>query len=329
MKNFIFNYNNDRNLPQCGELNNLYNTYVRIIKHDIFNIYFIDNQLDNNNEIINILDDTDLLLISTSNSAHSISELLSFIKYYENKTNNIAISEYFIKDLPFLYQLLQLFIPKERFIILYDNKNYLFTTLITYRCHHFNYTKNWNAIPFTIKNNSLCFENIQSIKFTFHVDSTNLFDKIEEIYKNNKHNYTLYDTIALIKFNNEICTTPSRGCQPLNENVKNVMHHIQFISMKDFKNIEHYICVLYHAKNIIFSYGGPCCTNRFFCNPESNVIVLCNKHYKHEYDYNNMNKEYWHVRHSHLIPVKKQTFLLDFENHIDESNVTDILKLLC
>jgi hypothetical protein len=107
------------------------------------------------------------------------------------------------------------------------------------------------------------------------------------------------------------------------------MNNIQFISMKDFKNIEHYICVLYHAKNIIFSYGGPCCTNRFFCNPESNVIVLCNMHYKPEYGGYPEKNEYHHVRHSHLIPVKKQTFLLDLENYIDETNVNKILNLLC
>jgi len=329
MDRYIFNYICDLKLPPWGEINNLNNIYVKIEKHDIFNVYFIDKHLDNNYETINIPGDTDLLLISTSNSAHSISELLSFIQYYENKTNKIAISEYFIKDLPFLYELLQLFIPKDRFIILYDSKNYLFTTLITYRCHHFNYTKNWNTIPFIKKNNSLYFENIQSIKSSFLVDSTNLFNKVEEIYNNHKHNYTLYDNIALIKFNNEICTTPSRGFQILNENVKIKMNHIKFISMKDFKNIEHYICVLYHAKNVIFSYGGPCCTNRFFCNPESNVIVLCNKPYKYEYEYNNETQLYWHVRHSHLIPVKNQTFLLDFENHIDEDNVNDILNLLC
>lgn len=228
-----------------------------------------------------------------------------------------------------MYELLELFIPKDRFIILYDNKNYLFNTLFTYRCDHFNYTKNWSSIPFITENNSLCFKNIQGIKSTFHIDSTNLFDKVEEIYNNNKHKYLLYDNIALIKFNNEICTTPSRGFELLNDNIKIKMNNIQFIFIKDFKNIEHYICVLYHAKNIIFSYGGPCCTNRFFCNPESNIIVLCNKSYKNEYDYNTINKDYSHVRRSHLIPVKKQTFLLDFENYIDESNIDKFLNLLC
>jgi hypothetical protein len=328
MNFFNFNYGN-KNFPKWGEIKILQSVFLRIIKHDIFNVYFIDKVIDNSNKIINIVEDTDILLVSTLNSAHSICEIISFIKYYENKTNKIAVSEYFIKDLPFLYELLQIFIPKERFIILYQNTNYLFTTLTTYHCHHFNPTINWNHIPFTIENNSLYFENIQSIKSSFLINTKFLFDKVEEIYNNNKHNYTLYDNVALIKFNTEICTSPSRGFQIINENVKSMMNNIQFISMKDFKNIEHYICVLYHAKNIIFSYGGPCCTNRFFCNPESNVIVLCNMHYKPEYGGYPEKNEYHHVRHSHLIPVKKQTFLLDLENYIDETNVNKILNLLC
>ena len=204
--------------------------------------------------------------------------------------------------------------------------NYSFNTLITYRCEHFNYTTTWNTIPFTTKNNSLQFNNIQHIKYIS--DSKFLFTKVKEIYNTYKHLYELYDNVALIKFNTEICSSPSRGFSPLNDAIKSSMNHIKFISMKDFKTIFHYICVLYHAKNIIFSYGGPCCTNRFFCNPESNIVVLCNKHYRPEYEYNNDNKMYWHVRHSHLIPVKKQTFLLDFENYIDESNIRLILELI-
>jgi hypothetical protein len=319
-----FNYNNVPNLPKWGELKVLHNIYVKVNnKHDIFNLYYLGTQLDNTNEVITIPEDTDLLCISTCNSAHSICEITSFIKYYENKTNKIAVSECFVKDLPFLYELLQLFVPKERLIILNINNNYLFNTLFTYYGHHFNFTENWYSIPFIKENNILSFENI-NIKSTFLVKSEFLFDKVEEIYNHHKNNYTLYDNIALIKFNNEICTSPQRGFQPLHDSIKNTMSQFQFITMSDFKNIFHYICVLYHAKNIIFSYGGPCCTNRFFCNPESNIIVLCNTHYVKEYG----DKDFHHIRHSHLIPVKKQTFLLDFENYIDESNVNTILNLL-
>ena len=86
--------------------------------------------------------------------------------------------------------------------------------------------------------------------------------------------------------------------------------------------------MLYHAKTLIFSYGGPTCTNRFFCNPSATVIVLGHTHYRPEYEYKNDDAMYWHVRHSHLIPVNKQYFLLDFANSLDEKNVQEILDLI-
>ena len=72
------------------------------------------------------------------------------------------------------------------------------------------------------------------------------------------------------------------------------------------------------------------CINRFLYNSNANVIVLCNLHYKHEYNFNkaNENKIYWHIRHAMLSPVKSQHFLLDFENYIDTENIQKIILLL-
>ena len=126
-----------------------------------------------------------------------------------------------------------------------------------------------------------------------------------------KHNYKLYDNIMFIKFNNTRCSSPKRVFDPLTPKIIKIINNnnIKILSLSDFKNIFHYICCLYNAKNIITSYGSITCTNRFFCNPEANIICLANKHYRDEYEYKNEDKLYWHVRHSHLIPVKKQTFL--------------------
>ena len=92
MNHYVFNYTNAPNLQPWGEINNMHDVYFKVEKHAHFNIYFIDNHLDNNNELINIPEDTNILLISTSNSAHSISEIISFIQYYGNNTNKIALS---------------------------------------------------------------------------------------------------------------------------------------------------------------------------------------------------------------------------------------------
>lgn len=70
------------------------------------------------------------------------------------------------------------------------------------------------------------------------------------------------------------------------------------------------------------------CTNRFFCNPNANIIVLGNLHYKYEYDYNNETKNYWHIRHAMLSPVKSQHFLLDFENYLSIENINKVISLL-
>ena len=330
MNKYIFNYNADPNLPKCNEENIIENAHVKVSKINNCNIYYIDNNV--NYKSVKPLNTCNIMLISTCNSGHTISEIISFINYYKtnNYNNLIAISEHFIKSLPFMYELVKLFIPEKKFIILYEKYIYRIKKLITYRNHHFNYIKNWESVNFNLSNNNLYFENIQYIKNDFLSDSIFLFDKIKDIYNKYKNKYVLYDNIMLIKFNNENCTTPQRGFDILKSEIVNILNNnnIKIVSISDFKDIFHYICCLYNAKNIILSYGSTCCTNRFFCNPDANVICLANKHYINEYEYKNESKLYWHVRHSHLMPVKKQTFLLDFDNDINLNNINNILEKL-
>jgi hypothetical protein len=118
--------------------------------------------------------------------------------------------------------------------------------------------------------------------------------------------------------------------EALEDNIKEILNskNIKVISVNDFKDIYEYICVFYHAKNIVTSYGGVACTNRFFCNPNANVILIGNLHYKHEYDYDNETQMYWHLRFSHIFVSNKQKVLLDFENKIHIDNLNKILNLL-
>jgi hypothetical protein len=334
MANYIFNYNGNPKLPQCNEENIFTNIYCNLSNISHINIYNFNKTHITNKQIINICEDINILLISTTNSAHSISEIISFLNYYKNNNyqNKIAIYKNIINKMPFMYELILLFIPLDKIIILYDTHSYNFSKLITYRNHHFNYTKEWENVEFIKKDNILYFENLQYLKNTFSCDSIFIFDKVLEIYNSHKNNYELYDNIMIIKTNDIKCTTPDRGFDTLTDNICNTYkeNNIKILKILDFKDIYHYICVLFHSKNIIFSYGGPACTNRFFCNPESNIIVLANKHYRHEYEYGHTidNQNYWHVRHSHLHPVKKQTFLLDFDNYIDTENIKQILSFI-
>jgi len=298
--------------------------------------YYIDNNIDVDgkiNHICNIEEPTTILLISTGNSAHSICEIISFLNYYKNTNckNKIAISENVLKLLPMLYDLIKLFITSDKIILLNNNINYKFNTLTTYRNFHFNFTKYWESVAFSKNNNILTFNNIEYISGNFSIDTLFLFDKVKEIYDTCKNDFELFDNIMLIKTTNDkLLSTINRAMDVPNKNIINILqqNNIQFLSIPYFKNIKHYICVLYHAKNVIFSYGGPCCTNRYFCNPKANVIVLANLNYKHEYECDNTNQMYWHVRHSHLYPVNKQSFILDFDNNINEQNINDILCLM-
>jgi hypothetical protein len=326
----------------------IYNNVVVNINVVIDNIKFITYYIDNNtvdevkygirNDICVIEQATTILLISTGNSAHSICEIISFLNYYKNTNckNTIAISEYVLELLPLLYELIKLFIDDDKVLLLNKNINYKFKTLITYRNFHFNYTKSWDTVKFSKNNNILKFDNIEYISHDFLLDTLFLFDKVKEIYDNFKDEFELFDNIMLIKTSNDTLSSSIHRAMDLpNQNTIDLLHqnNIKFLSIPYFKNIKHFICVLYHAKNAIFSYGGPCCTNRYFCNSKANVIVLAHLHYKPEYEYvydeyDSDHQMYWHIRHSHLYPVKKQSFLLDFDNNINEDNINDILNLI-
>jgi hypothetical protein len=197
------------------------------------------------------------------------------------------------------------------------------------RNHHFIYVNNWDTIPFKINNLHIQFDNIQYIKDMFSVNCKELFLKIDEIYNIHKHKYQLYDSIMIVKTTREIYSVSlHRAMKYPNDDVLKIIsdNNIKFLEISQFKDIYEYICTIYHAKNIIFSYGGPMCTNRFFCNLNANVIVIGNLHYKPEYEYENQSKNYWHIRHAMLSPVKSQHFLLDFDNYFTIKNIHNIIQ---
>lgn len=333
MKQYIFNYNGDPNLPPYGEENTYINNYVRIDCIHACNQYYID-VIPDNLPVIEINKKIILMLISTTNSAHSLSEIIDFINYYKkeiNFNNIVGISEYVVSHLPFLFELIKIFIPENNIIILNASNIYKFDIIITYRNFHFNSLDNWNEIPFIKENNTIYFNNLYNVRNNFKCDPSFLFEKFEEIYNEHNHKYNLYDNIMLIKTGvDKYVFSHNRCMEILEDNIKEILNskNIKVLSVNDFKDIYEYICVFYHAKNIITSYGGVACTNRFFCNPNANVVLICNLHYKYEYEYDNENEMYWHMRHSHIFVSKQQKVLLDFENKIDINNLNKILNLL-
>lgn len=337
MKQYIFNYTNDTNLPPYGEENIYINNYVKIsccINFDSYIQYYIDDIPDGDIPVIEINKKIILMLITTTNSAHSLSEIIDFVNYYKKESNSnnlVGISDFIVSRLPFLFELIKLFIPENNIIILNVSNIYKFDTIITYRNLHINCLNDWKEIPFIKENNIIYFNNLQNVRNKFQSDPSFLFEKIEEIYNEHKHKYNLYDNIMLIKTGvDKYVFSRNRCMEVLEDNIKEILNskNIKVISVNDFKNIYEYICVFYHAKNIVTSYGGVACTNRFFCNPNANVILIGNLHYKHEYDYDNETHMYWHLRFSHIFVSNKQKVLLDFENKIHIDNLNKILNLL-
>jgi len=333
MDSYKFNYCGAA-LPICNEETILQDIFVKITYSDILIIYNMGKTPEK--EYINIPDPLTLLLISTTNSAHSMSEIIDFLQYYndhQNTIKKIGISRIIQKRLPLLFSLISMILPENKIVILEDSMLYKCSRVTTYRLNHFNYVKNWDAVAFTTEIHNqkkrLVFESIQHIQFICNPES--LIETVRSIYSQNKHRYCLYDRIMLIKTNKDPIVSSVNRCMefPTVEIINKLQsHNIHFVTISDFKNIEEYICVLYHAKTLIFSYGGPACTNRFFCNPSATVIVLANTHYRPEYEYDNDSSLYWHVRHSHLFPVTKQYFLLDFSNSLNDENVQEIVDIV-
>lgn len=328
MTKYPFNFTGDSSGPKISEITDYINKtiYVSLVK-PCFIIYEIGNS-----STIQINEPIEMLVLSTTNPAHSLGEFTSFLEYYTSSKNEkkICINTLIIDYMPFLYGLIKQFIPETNILIVKSNTFYNFSNITFRRNHHFVYTTNWNTIPFTKEKNLLRFYDLQTIKNTYLVDCTKIFNKIEEIYNTYKHLYTLYDSIAIIKTTKEkFSVSIHRAIKYPDNSVLSLFKHnnIQFIEISQFKDIYEYICTIYHAKNIVFSYGGPICINRFFCNPTANLIILANLHYQPEYNYGVPN-EYWHVRHAMLAPVKSQNFILDFDNELTIKNIEQILSLI-
>jgi hypothetical protein len=328
---YSFNYNDSSNGPTVGEVTLHTNISIEIgFAMPLFILYRL---LDKYNETSVIEEPVEMLLLSTTNPAHSLGEFTSFLEYYLNsqKQLKVCINSYIVIKMPYLYGLIKQFIPENNLILIESDKIYNFKSITLRRNHHFVYLNRWETFSFIASDNILHFNDLQRAKELYCVNCIRLFDKVKEIYETHRHKYNLSDSIMMIKTSREnLSVSIQRAISYPNQDILNIFAKkgIKFVEVTQFRDIFEYICTIYHAKNIIFSYGGPMCINRFFCNPNANIIVLANTHYKPEYDYNNSAKNYWHVKHAMLAPVKSQHFIIDFDNELNHNNITQIFSLL-
>jgi len=326
---YPFNYTDDPHGPKITEelayTNICFNTYFET---PYYICYTFNNAVPDPVSIIE--EPVEMLLLSTTNPAHSLGEFTSFLEYYNSKTSKlkVCINSAIVQKMPYLYQLIQQFIPSESCINIDCNTIYKFHSIIMRRNHHFIYSINWKNTPYISTNNILHFNNLQP---QYLVNCDQLFNKAKEIYETHKHKYSLADTLMIIKTTKEkYSVSIHRALEYPTADIIDLLvaHGVKIVEISQFSDIFEYICTIYHAKNIIFSYGGPMCTNRFFCNPAANIIVLANLHYKHEYDTHYYPDMYPHLRFSMIAPVKNQHFLLDFDNRLTIENSKQFLSLL-
>jgi hypothetical protein len=273
-----------------------------------------------------------LVALSTTNSAHSISELLSFLNFYlrAGLQEKVAISAIVRDKLKFLYQLLHLFIPADRIILLNDNETYRLRETWVRRNQHFCYLKSWNSIEYERHENTLVFDNLGYTVPFYSEDISIFLSKSAELYQAAKDIFPIYKKVMLAKLSTDPnMTTPGRALI-IDGQVMRVLEAggIKLVSIGDFKEITQYIATLFGAEKFVTSYGGAACTNRFFLNPSSEVVLIGNKQYAWEYEYPSDMGEHWHLRHSHLFPVKKQTVLLYHNDRVTEADAHRLVDLV-
>lgn len=327
---YKFNYNGAAS-PSLLELNLLRNHCVMTTLTDhIITYYFADaGEKAATRDAIKIDEPTIVLAMSTTNSAHSISELLSFLNFYlsSNLKEKIAVSSIIRDKLKFLFQLLYQFIPEDRILVLIEGQSYQFSQVWIRRNDHFCLLKTWKDIPFTRNENTLVFHDLYAERINFNEDPGIFLEKSNEIFHAFKDRYGSFDKVMLAKLSTDVnMTTPGRALE-VRPNVLSILEKggIKLLSLSDFADVTEYVASLYGAEKFITSYGGAACTNRFFLNPEAEVLLIGNKHYAWEYEYPSDQGDQWHLRHSHLFPVKKQTVLL---YHNDQVTVQDAHRIL-
>lgn len=332
-KPYLFNFNGAPS-PLYEEVSYLEDAYVAISRVDHLILYLVaeDNAPVDRKACTEIDDPVLILALSTTNSAHSLSELISFLNFYvDNKLDvKVGVGAVVQEKLPYLFQIIQQFIPTDKLVILESDQRYFMKSAWIRRNLHFNYIKTWMNIPYEEQGDELTFRDLQSTSEDY-LDTPELLQKLAaDIYTANKHKYPHYDRVMLAKTRDDkAMTTPGRAMELTPEGrAKLEAAGIKILSVANFSGIEEYLTVLYGARVFVTSYGGAACTNRFFLAPDAKVLLIGNLHYKWEYDYPSDMGAQWHIRHSHLFPVAEQKILLNHSDTLSEDNAGRIIDLV-
>lgn len=260
------------------------------------------------------------LYFTQTNVAHSISQLI--ISLYEiislDNTPNLYLSKCIV-SMPFLHKLIPLLFKTDKITILDDDTLYKCENIYIppYIWFYGDYEEKYT---YDSINNVRIFTPLErnNSKFKNHMQYFNKI--IEDVYLTHCKSYKTYDSICIIKSQLSTDSTTPQRSMILSDNVVKLLEKngFHFFLPHTITDIIEYIVLMKSAKNIISSYGGAQCVNRFFYT-NANVKVLCNKHYESEY------KKPWHNAIS-LFKSINTFFFLDIENTISETKIQDIIK---
>jgi hypothetical protein len=332
-KVFRYNYVAEPHIAPWGELAAVDNVQVAFFRTDGFINCLVqdDPALFAKGGVVEIPQPIHLLLLSTTNSAHSMSELMSFIRFWRahGQDYDIGVSSIVMDRLPFLYQFLRLCVPIDSIVILKEDTKYFVRKAWMRRNIHMNMVEAFQNIPFEQRGDLLLFRDLWPTCSMFIEDPTPFNAVAERTASAYAARHQTPKRVMLLKTKADVgATTPGRAME-ISPEVKAFVEAagVKVLGIGDFSGIDEYLATLYGAEVFITSYGGPACTNRFFCNKDARVILLGNLHYKWEYDYPSDGGAWWHIRHSHLFPVREQIVVLDHNNEMTAADAARILRL--
>jgi hypothetical protein len=268
-----------------------------------------------------------LFCVSGINPGHLLSEMISFVNLYlkYGMRYRVAIAVELVLKSRYLYELLKKMLPLVNILVLASDKIYFFKKIILRRNRWFIATSDWQAIEYSRQDNLIALGELRELRFSD--DLMNIKRCVEKIYINNHSRYELKKNIFLIKTNNDVNLSSAHRAMFVSDSIRDQIEAAGYdlLKINDFADIVEYICRIYHAENIVTSYGAIACANRFFVNSEANVLVLAHTHYEKEYLH---SPDLWHPLHSHTFPVRNQNILLNYPNEITLTGLTVIFDAL-
>jgi len=343
-------------LKFSANINSCYSHYIKCETNDFFscinNWSFLNNTEKQNKyftfkneDTINYLEeDVFLLKYEIRNAGHTLANILYQIKYYFDNNYNckILIQNELMNISKYIYSIINLFINKEKIIIIEKNKIYRFNI---FRLTQGGYTNNQQNRELISKINIKLNLNIIDIHIPSNVNVINygnyfencqhsmldnmLINKIKTINCISNNTIKTYENICLIKLSehvNEISTNANKK-RSFERSFGN--EYIDFFKNKNYNVInpsEYDVTELYillnNAKNIVVSWGCISYINKMIIeNTNINYILLSHKGYTHEFNFLTI----WDM----VPPCKKCFLIYNLESFLEDSTyklINDVLE---